>query len=42
KTSPLIGYYHCKGNLRPVDGMADIAAVRAGIAEVLDGVVARA
>ncbi len=26
-TSPLIGYYFCKGNLRTVDGMADIDQV---------------
>ena len=24
ETSPLIGYYYCKGNLRTVDGMAPI------------------
>ena len=26
-TAPLTGYYFCKGNLKSVDGMADIAAV---------------
>jgi len=26
-TSPLIGYYHAKGVLRPVDGTAEIDAV---------------
>ena len=35
KTSPLIGYYHAKGNLEWVDGLADIEAVQAQIAEVL-------
>jgi adenylate kinase len=34
-TSPLIGYYYCKGNLKTVDGMAPIDAV----AEAIDGVV---
>lgn len=27
ETSPLIGYYTCKGNLHPIDGLADIVAV---------------
>ncbi|MDO5643942.1 MAG: adenylate kinase [Paracoccus sp. (in: a-proteobacteria)] len=35
KTSPLIGYYHAKGLLHPVDGMADIDAVGAEIGTVL-------
>ena len=35
KTSPLIGYYHAKGTLRSVDGLAAIAAVQTSIAEVL-------
>lgn len=26
-TSPLIGYYHCKGKLRPVDGLGEVAAI---------------
>ena len=30
ETSPLIGYYYCKGNLRAVDGMAPIDEVAAG------------
>ena len=30
ETSPLIGYYFCKGNLRSVDGMAPIAEVAPG------------
>jgi len=38
KTSPLIGYYHCKGNLTPVDGLAEIDEVAAEIAGVLDRV----
>ena len=29
-TSPLIGYYYCKGNLRTVDGMAPIEEVGSG------------
>jgi adenylate kinase len=35
KTAPLIGYYHAKGDLRPVDGLADIGDVTASIAAVL-------
>jgi adenylate kinase len=31
KTSPLIGYYHCKGNLHVVDGLASVAQVEAAI-----------
>ncbi len=31
KTSPLIGYYHAKGQLRSVDGMADPETVAAAI-----------
>ncbi|MDT1060438.1 adenylate kinase [Paracoccus sp. CPCC 101403] len=37
KTSPLIGYYHCKGNLHPVDGLAEIEEVAASVATVLNG-----
>jgi len=37
KTSPLIGYYYCKGNLHPVDGLAEIEEVATSIAQVLDG-----
>lgn len=37
KTSPLIGYYYCKGNLHPVDGLAEIDEVAAQMAAVLDG-----
>lgn len=36
QTSPLIGYYHAKGDLRSVDGLGEIADVRARIAGVLD------
>ena len=35
-TSPLIGYYYAKGNLRTVDGMAPIEQVSAAIAGVID------
>ena len=35
KTSPLIGYYYAKGDLRSVDGLGAIDEVRAEIAEVL-------
>jgi adenylate kinase len=35
KTSPLIGYYHAKGNLTAVDGLGDIATVKAEIAALL-------
>ena len=36
KTSPLIGYYYAKGDLCAVDGLAEMGAVAAAIAEVLD------
>ncbi len=36
KTSPLIGYYHAKGNLTVVDGLAEMDEVAAAIAKVLD------
>lgn len=36
QTSPLIGYYHAKGKLAPVDGLAGIEEVAAAIARVLD------
>ena len=36
KTSPLIGYYHCKGNLIWVPGLGEIEEVAAGIADVLE------
>ena len=35
ETSPLIGYYFCKGTLRTVDGMAPIAQVAQEIDKVL-------
>ncbi len=35
KTSPLVGYYHAKGNLRVVDGLASMEAVEAGIEAAL-------
>ncbi|MEX0364765.1 adenylate kinase [Ruegeria sp. HKCCD8929] len=35
KTSPLIGYYYAKGDLRPVNGLADIKEVRASIGAIL-------
>jgi adenylate kinase len=35
-TSPLIGYYYAKGMLASVDGLAEMDAVSAGIAKVLD------
>ena len=35
KTSPLIGYYYAKGDLRPVNGLADISEVTASIEAVL-------
>ncbi|SFH16374.1 Adenylate kinase [Palleronia marisminoris] len=36
KTSPLIGYYHAKGQLTRVDGLGEIDTVSAAIAKVLD------
>jgi adenylate kinase len=36
KTSPLIGYYYAKGQLRGVDGLGEMDAVKADIAKVLD------
>ncbi len=36
QTSPLIGYYHAKDKLKAVDGLAEIDAVQASIASVLD------
>jgi adenylate kinase len=35
KTSPLIGYYYAKGQLRPVDGMGEMDAVAAEISTAL-------
>ncbi len=36
QTSPLIGYYHAKGVLRPVNGLGDIGGVANEIRAVLD------
>lgn len=36
ETSPLIGYYYCKGNLKSVDGMAEIPDVLAALEAALD------
>ena len=36
-TSPLIGYYHAKGNLCPVNGLQDINLVAEEIGTVLRG-----
>ena len=36
QTSPLIGYYHAKGMLQGVDGLGEMAAVKADVAAVLD------
>ena len=38
KTAPLIGYYHAKGLLTGVDGMAEMDTVTASIENILDGV----
>lgn len=35
-TSPLIGYYYAKGQLASVDGLAEMGAVAAAVAKVLD------
>ncbi|MEL6125469.1 MAG: adenylate kinase [Pseudomonadota bacterium] len=35
-TSPLIGYYYAKGQLSPIDGMAEIGAVSASLDAVLE------
>jgi adenylate kinase len=35
-TAPLIGYYWAKGDLKQIDGMADMQAVAEAIASVLD------
>lgn len=36
KTSPLIGYYHAKGNLQSVDGLGQIDEVNKAINSILD------
>jgi adenylate kinase len=38
ETSPLIGYYFCKGTLKTVDGMGPIDQVRGAIEAVLKGI----
>ena len=35
KTSPLIGYYHAKGDLKSIDGLASIEEVKGSIAAIL-------
>ncbi len=37
ETSPLIGYYHAKGKLFSIDGMADIDVVTSEIGRILEG-----
>lgn len=36
QTSPLVGYYYAKGQLAPVDGLAEIDAVSAAVGKILD------
>ncbi|SEN12368.1 adenylate kinase [Palleronia pelagia] len=36
KTSPLIGYYYAKGDLKRVDGLADIEQVGQAIEQIID------
>ena len=36
QTSPLIGYYYAKGDLRSVNGLGEIDAVAGGIRAALD------
>lgn len=36
KTAPLIGYYHAKGKLVPIDGLGEIDAVKTAISAVVD------
>jgi adenylate kinase len=38
QTAPLVSYYASRGNLRSVDGMADINQVTAAVGRILDGV----
>ncbi len=35
QTSPLIGYYHAKGNLTSIDGLASMDEVEASVTKVL-------
>ena len=37
KTSPLIGYYHAKGALKAINGLASIDEVQTNLAKALDG-----
>ena len=37
KTSPLIGYYHAKGSLKAINGLASIDEVQASLGNALDG-----
>ena len=37
KTSPLIGYYHAKGSLKAINGLASIDEVKASLENALDG-----
>jgi adenylate kinase len=37
KTSPLIGYYYAKDKLSSIDGLAEVNAVAAAVAKVLNG-----
>ncbi len=38
QTAPLVNYYAKRGNLRSVDGMADIKVVTAAIGRILEGI----
>jgi len=39
ETSPLVGYYTAKGDLYPVDGLADMSSVEVAIKTILDKLV---
>ena len=36
KTSPLIGYYYARGELKSVDGLGEIGAVATAISKALE------
>ncbi|MDF0597115.1 adenylate kinase [Psychromarinibacter halotolerans] len=36
QTSPLLGYYHAKGKLQRVDGLADVDVIAASVGVILD------
>ncbi len=36
QTSPLLGYYHAKGNLSSVNGLGEMADIKAALADILD------